>query len=327
MKKLTLLLLIVFTVGTFALDVDMNMKGSVGFELDAGGPSDQTQSFGDVRATLKISKGDTNFYWIPKLSSSTLCDYLFADTMTGLGLFRVGLQRIGLANFVAGPYATSTFLLESVQKGSGISLATKIAGMTTRISLLGNMFLVDDGKANGSNNNSSKSSLSVLVNTGMPFGLKVGAVYNNLSTNGAAKNGLSAYAEAQENFAGFNVKAAAFYDLSADAAKSSLFDYLYLASEAAVPGSGMNYTKARQLIQVYADYALPGGILLAGSYTTDLNQAGLIDSEMIAAAKYALTPEVNAWFTYNVTKVSAGASPVLGTDLQTAKMSFEFLVM
>ncbi|OGI09885.1 MAG: hypothetical protein A2Y40_08600 [Candidatus Margulisbacteria bacterium GWF2_35_9] len=302
MKKLIILLVVIFTMGTFALDVNMNVQGSVGFALDVDAKAAQDQSFGDVRPTFMIKKGDTTLYWMPKTSASTLVDYMFVDTMTGLGMLRVGLQRIGLANNVAGPYATSTFLLGAVQKGTGMGIATKIAGMTTRITLLGNMWLLDDGTANTATN---KASLSALVDLGV-FGVKVGGVYNVDNTSGATKNGLSGYVEAKQMMAGMTVAGAAFIDLSDDAAAASLCNYL-------------SQTKARRLVQAYVAYPL-GAVELRGSYTTDLNKA-TIDNEIIGAVKYALSPEVNAWFTYTMSKAAGGA------ETKSGVVSVEFLVI
>lgn len=309
MKKLILLLLVIFTMGTFALDVNMNVQGSVGFNLDVNDATktDQNFAFGDVRPSFIIKKGETTVYWMPKMST-TLADYFFVDTMTGVGMLRVGLQRLGLANFVAGPYATSTFLVASVQKGNGVALMTKLAGMMVKVSLLGNMWLLDDGTVG-----TMKSSLAVLVDTGMPFGLKVGGVYSNDNTKGATKSGLSAYAEGKQDLAGLTVAGAAFFDLSDDAALSDICAVTYTGA-----------TKARRLVQAYVAYPL-GAVELRGSYTTDLNKSGslttAIDNEIIGAVKYAISPEVNAWFTYKMMKNTAGTESKAGT------VSFEFLVI
>ena len=293
MKKLTLLLLIVSSIGLFAADVNFNLKGAVQVS-QLTNTDTQTMGLGEARATFMAKSGGTTLFFITRLDKlyvaspvgTSVIDYLWVETMTAFGKLSIGKQRLGFAN-KAGYYRTSTFVAGTAQKGLGIALTTKVAGMGVKVQLLGDVFFLDEAAPSGE----GKSSLAALIDTGMPFGLKVGGVFNNDNSTASNTSGMSVYAEGGTSVSGLNLFGQIFWDLSDDAAKAAVFNVF-------------GVTTARQWVNIYADYMISEAKLY-GSYLADLNKA-VYENVMSAGISYPISGEVNGVIDYTSTKTAAG---------------------
>ena len=305
MKKLVFLSLVIFSLGVFATEITAKTYGSWGVNLRQ--VDSQLFTMGKTYTDASYKVGDSTVFgtvrWdkvAANAGGSVALDYLWVETMVGNDTLRLGIQRLGLGNYGKGVPQTTPFLTATCLKAAGASYAMKIEGFPTKIFLAQDVFFLDKTKAGNSN-----GAIGVLVDTKM--GSKIGVIYQKSTSSDVS--GTSVYADYVTSLMGTNLQFQVFYDLSDE------------AKDAAI---NINYTKARQLLNIAADMPIQGIGTLYGYFLKNLNE----DNNTVLKAQYAIGLEYALSKTVNLVveaseKDKKATSPAKDKT-QTATVALEF---
>jgi hypothetical protein len=290
MKKFTVLMLMVLSVGLFATDISMKTEGSFGALLK--NTDTNTWGPGKIRNTIKYGDANNSVTLINKWDASIGAkpidlDYIWVDSKVGKGNLRVGLQRLGIWNSQPGLSETSEYLTETLVKDYGISYTTsEFTGFPVKVLHVKNIFFLDEAAPAG-------DGLSELAVSVQPMKeMQAGFIYSS-DTSAVNLSGLSVFVDYKMSMSGINLLAQAYMNLSDDAAT--------------VRAKGN--AKAAQLVHICVNTKLAElGTTLYGSIFTDLNSdnhAGSLKSELTIGANQPLNDKVFAVLEYQDTE-SAG---------------------
>jgi hypothetical protein len=297
MKKLILAVSISLMTAALAADLSAYLKSAI-TGPDIKKNNTQSWSVGKTTLGLDVRKNDTMFHLelrADKLYSvSNPVDYAFVKTVCPYdgGILIAGLQRMGIADYAHGEYATGAYRGAVQIKGVGVSLKTEIAGTPVKIGHLGNFFLLDD-----QDNKEAKSEIAVLAGDDQ---LGYGAIYTDGSGTGK-KNGFSVFGQGTTMISGVNLAGSVYMDLSDDAA--------------AARNMGSR-TKAGLVLGVFADYPVMEKVSVYADYVMGADEAnkgydGTNASNLLIGAAHNINDEVTAYANYSLTTAIGGTTSTL----------------
>lgn len=272
MKKFTLLILLVFSLGVFAASVDLGAKGSL--QLNPQANKDNSFVVGQTDVTFTAKNKDIAFNWILNLDAANVAfpapdtKYAWVEGMLFGGKGQVGLINPIVASKMApGFYATSAFFNVFNMAGSGVSYET---GDWT-VAYTGAAALLDNGKANDALLPANEAGqLGVAYNAG-EFG-KYAIIMNQDKDATPASIGYDLYVELCKEFGALKVATQIAWGLQQSGAQN-------------------------QLVALYANYKLDATQSVYASYIDDLADANT-DQALSLGYGYAVNDSVTAIVDY-----------------------------